>query len=61
MAEKTYGQRFARDVREAERRERAASDPWFGRRRKSGEIGRGKTKAGQSKRACRGSNWKKEF
>lgn len=43
--------------RAAERAERAALDPWFGKRRPAGEMGRNKTRAAANKRACRGKNW----
>jgi hypothetical protein len=43
--------------RQAERAERAAADPWFGKRRSAGEMGRNKTRAAADKRACRGKNW----
>lgn len=41
-------------ARRAERKARAAADPWFGKRRRAGEMGRTKTKAERSRRACRG-------
>lgn len=41
-------------IRRAERRERAENDPWFGKRRRAGEMGRTKTRAEASRRACRG-------
>ncbi|TXH53643.1 MAG: hypothetical protein E6Q97_12820 [Desulfurellales bacterium] len=40
--------------RRAERKIRAENDPWFGKRRRAGEMGRTKTKAEASRRACRG-------
>lgn len=43
-----------KEARAAERRDRAARDPWFGKRRRAGEVGRTKTKAERSRRACRG-------
>jgi hypothetical protein len=44
-------------IRRAERAQRAANDPWFGRRRSAGEMGRSKSKAARSKAACRGKGW----
>lgn len=41
-------------IRRAERAQRAANDPWFGRRRSAGEMGRNKTRAARDKAACRG-------
>ncbi len=41
-------------IRRSERRERAELDPWFGKRRRAGEMGRTKTRAEASRRACRG-------
>jgi hypothetical protein len=40
-------------MRAAERRIAAEHDPWFGKRRKAGEMGRAKTKAEKSRQACR--------
>lgn len=48
---------LTKSIRAADRRERAANDPWFGKRRKSGEIGRSKTKAAASRNACRRKAW----
>ena len=45
-------------LRRNRRRQAAESDPWFGRRRRAGEVGRHKTKAAQDKRAARGRSWK---
>jgi hypothetical protein len=39
--------------RRVERRLRAENDPWFGKRRRAGEMGRHKTKAAASRNACR--------
>jgi len=37
-------------------RERARTeDPWFGKRRSAGEMGRHKSRAAKNKNACRGS------
>lgn len=44
-------------LRAAERAQRAAQDPWFGKRRPAGEMGRNRTKAAADKRACRGKSW----
>lgn len=41
-------------LRRAGRAQRAANDPYFGRRRSSGEMGRNKSKAARNKAACRG-------
>lgn len=41
-------------ARAADREARKADDPWFGRRRSAGEMGRNRSKAGRSKAACRG-------
>lgn len=41
-------------IRRAERAQRAANDPWFGKRRSAGEMGRTKSKAAKNKAACRG-------
>ena len=41
-------------ARKAERDYRKANDPWFGKRRKSGEMGNRKSKAARDKRAARG-------
>lgn len=41
-------------IRRSERALRAEHDPFFGRRRSSGEMGRSKSKAGRNKVACRG-------
>lgn len=43
--------------RQVERDLRAANDPWFGKRRSAGEMGRNKTRAAANKRACRGKSW----
>lgn len=43
--------------RAAARQVAAAHDPWFGKRRSAGEMGRNRTKAAASKKACRGKNW----
>lgn len=43
--------------RRAERNARAEFDPYFGKRRSAGEMGRNRTKAAADKRACRGKNW----
>lgn len=43
--------------RQVERDLRAANDPWFGKRRSAGEMGRNKTRAAANKAACRGKNW----
>lgn len=45
---------LAEQARKADRDWRAANDPWFGSRRRAGEVGRHKTKAEASRRACRG-------
>lgn len=47
---KTYTNKM---IRAAERRERAENDPWFGKRRRAGEMGRFKTRAEKSRKACR--------
>lgn len=44
-------------LRAAERAQRAAQDPWFGKRRPAGEMGRNKTRAAANKAACRGKRW----
>ena len=44
----------AKSLRRAERAQRKAIDPWFGHRRRAGEMGRSKTKAAHNKGACRG-------
>lgn len=41
-------------ARASERRERAEVDPWFGKRRRAGEVGNHRSKAARDKRACRG-------
>jgi len=40
-------------MKAAERRVAAEHDPWFGKRRSAGEMGRHKTKAAKSRQACR--------
>lgn len=45
-----------KEARRARRRVRREEDPYFGKRRPAGEVGRHKTKAGQDKRAARGRN-----
>lgn len=40
--------------RRAERSNRAEYDPYFGRKRPAGEMGRNKSKAARNKAACRG-------
>jgi len=42
----------ARGIARERRRE---DDPWFGKRRSAGEMGRQKTKAAHNKKACRGT------
>lgn len=44
-------------IRRAERAERAERDPWFGKRRSAGEMGRNKSKAARNRVACRKGNW----
>lgn len=44
---------LAKEARGAERRFRAEHDPYFGKRRSAGEMGRTKSKAARSKAACR--------
>ena len=44
-----------KEIRTSERRDRAANDPWFGKRRRAGEVGRTKTRAEASRKACRKS------
>ena len=47
--------RFTRkQIRRADREERRARDPWFGKRRRAGEMGQNKSKAALDKKACRG-------
>lgn len=41
-------------AKRAERADRKANDPWFGKRRSAGEMGRAKSKAAKNRRACRG-------
>ncbi len=53
MANKQEGN--AKAIRRAERANRKANDPWFGKRRPAGEMGRSKSKAARDKRACRGN------
>jgi hypothetical protein len=48
----TYTETLALRARAVDREIRKENDPWFGRRRKSGEMA-GLTKANASKRACR--------
>lgn len=45
---------MAEMMRESERRQRAEQDPWFGKRRRAGEMGNKHSKAAKDKRACRG-------
>lgn len=40
--------------RRVERKIRAENDPYFGRKRPAGEMGRTKSKAARNKGACRG-------
>lgn len=55
MAKKSKRQpTMAEMARASERRQRAEQDPWFGKRRKAGEMGNKHSKAAKSKRACRG-------
>jgi hypothetical protein len=44
---------IAKLERRVERKLRAQHDPWFGKRRRAGEMGRTKTKAEASRTACR--------
>lgn len=44
-------------IRASDRRDRAVNDPWFGKRRRAGEVGRTKTRAEASRTACRGKAW----
>lgn len=44
----------AKVARRVEREFRAANDPWFGKKRRAGEMGRDKTRAAMSRNACRG-------
>lgn len=41
-------------IRRAGRAHAAANDPYFGKRRSAGEMGRNKSKAARNKAACRG-------
>jgi len=41
-------------IRRAERANRAANDPYFGKRRRAGEMGNKRSKAARNKAACRG-------
>jgi len=41
-------------VRGLRREQDRLDDPWFGKRRPAGEMGRTKTKAEASRKACRG-------
>ena len=57
MKRTTTRQSEAKMRRRAERNARAEFDPYFGKRRSAGEMGRNRTKAAADKRACRGKNW----
>lgn len=55
---KTMSTTDIKTIRRAERAARAAADPWFGRRRSAGEMGRTKTKAERSRRQARGRSYR---
>lgn len=44
-------------IRRSERKDRQANDPYFGKRRSSGEMGNKRSKAAKNKAACRKGNW----
>lgn len=45
-------------MRRIEREQRRNSDPWFGKRRRAGEMGNKKSRAAKNKAACRKGNWR---
>lgn len=50
----THIEQIVKDARTAERARRKASDPRFGKSWPTNEMGRSRSKAGQSRSACRG-------
>lgn len=57
MTKTSKTQDLALLARRADREYRKAHDPWFGKRRRAGEMGRNKSKAAQSARACDKGAW----